>query len=255
MVMDEYDSTQADTRLIFGDQGAGKTNTAVATVVDDCFINVTRVINPITGEWRKACPLNDKEIELLESKGVSYSHLKHMKIFSNDGKSSKILAKPEGWVIDSPIKVFSNFHFYGIRHKYIDETFLIENINESILSNAWLVLDEGFLTDKQDTMSRPNKMVAKFGAQGRRKKLHTIIISQYADMVNSRFIRFATTKVLCKYDKFTKYISLDVIGSSDFMQSGNFKASNYWKFFRHDETVNISQHSIDNYMADVYKKR
>lgn len=251
----EYDSSQADTRILHGGQGSGKTNTATAIVIDDCFMNLTGVINTKTGESYKARPLNDREIELLETKNVSYNPLKHIKIFSNNDKSSKIIVKPKDWIIESPVKVFSNYHFYGIRYKLIDENFMIENLNDEILTNAWLVLDEGFLTDKQDTMSRPNKMIAKFGAQGRRKKLHTIIIAQYADMINTRFARFATTRVQCSYDKYTKYIELDVIGKSDFMQSGNYYAPNYWPFFKHDENVAIPQRQIDNFLAEQYKKR
>ena len=252
MASDGYDITQADTREIFGDQGQGKSCTAVALVADDCHANITGIRNPTTKEYFKARALNDQEIQTLESQGVKYNPLKHIRIFKSDS-ISKIVAKPKGFAVESSVKVFANFHFYGIRFKFIDQNFLIENINDDILTNAWLVLDESILTDKQDSMSRAGKLLAKFGAQGRKRKLHTIIIAQYPDMINSRFTRFATTRVTCTYDKHTNMIDLDVNKSSEYMTSTSFYAPYYWPFYEHDEKIKIPQKSIDDFLEGAYR--
>jgi hypothetical protein len=249
---EDYDVSQADTRAIFGDQGQGKTCASVAIVVDDCYSKLTGIIKPDTGEYYKARPLNDEEKKSLRAKSVRYNPLKHIRIFSNTDNSSKIISKPDGWMIDSPVKVFSNFHFYGIRFWYVNAETVIENVNNDTITNAWLVLDEGFLTDKHESMTKVTKVVEKFGAQGRRRKLHTIIIAQYADMIQSRWNRFATTRIQCSYDKFTHTIDLEVNRNSDFMQSTSFYAPNYWKFYRHDEIVKQAQYNVDKVMKEIY---
>lgn len=114
-------------------------------------------------------------------------------------------------------------------------------------------MDESVLTDKQDSMSRAGKLLAKFGAQGRKRKLHTIIIAQYPDMINSRFTRFATTRVTCTFDKHTNMIDLDVNKNSEYMTSTSFYAPFYWPFYAHDETIKIPQKSIDAFLEDSYR--
>jgi hypothetical protein len=256
MVTDYYDSSQADTRLFVGDQGSGKTCSAVACVVDDCYSNLNGIVNPLTGEFYKARPLNENEQKLLLERKVIYHPLKHIRVFGNNG-TSKIVDKTrdcKGFSITSPVKVFCNFKLYGIRYRYMDEEVVVENVNSDTMTNAWCVFDEGFLTDKHETMSKVSKIVEKFGAQGRRRKLHTILISQYPDMIQSRWIRFATTRVLCTYDKDTNIISLDVKGDAGYMQSVDYYAPDYWKFYKHDELVKVPQRVVDSFMADAYKK-
>jgi hypothetical protein len=254
MVVDNlsnFDSSQADLRAIFGSQGGGKTCLATALVVDDCYANLTGIINLTTGEYRKARPLNEEEARALIKKGVRYHPLKHIRVYSPDGVSSKIVVKPDGWVIDSPIKVFANYHFYGIRFKYIGIEDIVESINDELLTNAWLCLDESVLTDKQDSMTALVKMVAKFMAQARRRKLHAIIIAQEVNMVASRFIMFSTTRAQCSYDKNTHIIDFEVSKNSDVMQSSSFYAPDYWKFYKHDEIVKQPQSKVNKLLADL----
>ncbi len=251
-ILNEYDSTQSDCRLLLGDQGAGKTNSCVAIIVDDCYSKLIGIINPTTGEYIKSRPLNEEEVRMLALKNIRYNSLKHIRIFSSDGKSSKIISKPDGWVIDSPVRVFCNFHLYGIRFRYISAEDIVESINDDTLTNAWIALDESAVTDKQDTTTRVGKMIQKFGAQGRRRKLHTVIIAQYADMIQSRWNRFATTRVQCSYDKYTHMIELEVNRNSEFMQSTSFYAPYYWKFFKHDEIVKQIQSNVDKVMKEFY---
>jgi len=250
IIPENYDVSQADTRIIAGDQGSGKSLTSTMIVVEECYANITGLITP-QGEHFKAKPLNASEQKSLEARGIAYNPLKHIRVFSNTDNSSKIIVKKDGGAIESPIRVFSNYKFYGIRYRYLDVQTIIETINDDTLTNAFLVVDENTATDKQDSMTAIGKMVSKFGAQGRRRKLHTIIIAQYLDMVNSRFIRFATTRVTCSYDKYTHMVDLDVNQNSDFMQPCSYYAPDYWKFYKHDEIVKQPQAKVDKLLADM----
>lgn len=247
----DYDSSLADIRRICGAQGTGKSLTAVALVVDDNYSKLTGIISP-EGEYYKAKPLNEDEIHTLKMRHIVYNPLKHIRLFSNTDNSSKITTKPNGWMIESPVKTFTNFNLYGIRYKYIDDVFIIENINNDIMNDAWVILDESVLTDKQDTMSKISKMIVKFGAQIRKRRIHLIIIAQTASQINSRFNLFATTVVECSYDKDTHIVDLEVNKTSPYMESTSFYAPDYWKFYRHDELVKVPQHKVDKMLTDIY---
>lgn len=252
MAQDNYDSTLADIRGIFGDQGQGKTLTGVALVVDDCYANLDGILKPSTGEFYKARPLNAKESQILLDKGI-YKPLTYLRVFKDNG-DSKIIAKPKDFVITSPIKVWSNFKFYGIKYQYIEVEYIIENINNDTLTNGWIIFDEAIFADRQDTMTKIGKMMQKFGAQARRRKLHMIIIAQYVSQIQARFNLFMTTRVQCSYDENTYTVSLTVNDNSKFMNNVDYYAPDYWKFYKHDEIVKIPQSNVDHTLEGIYSK-
>ncbi|MFA5386022.1 MAG: hypothetical protein WC364_15435 [Eubacteriales bacterium] len=253
MAEDNYNLAQADLRIVSGEQGSGKSTLATALIVDDCYSHLTGIINTDTGEYRKAQPLNENEIKSLESKGITYHLLKHIRVFSNVDDSSRIVVKPKGWVIDSPIRVFTNYQLFGIRHKLIGAEDIIESINDDTITDAWLALDESVFTDKQDSMTSLVKMVAKFMAQARRRMLHVIIIAQEASMIATRFILFSTTRIECSYDEDTYIVDYEVSNNSKVMQSSFLYAPDYWKFFKTREIVKQPQYKVDKILTEMYK--
>jgi len=247
----EQQFDEADIRLITGDQGAGKTTITTALPIDDIYANLTAIVNPKTGEYFRARALNEKEINLLLKRGISYHPFNHIKVFSGHGDESKIIAKPNNFIVDSPIRVFSNYHFYGIRFMYADLEKIITYINTPLMMNGWIVLDESIMTDKRDTMTSVGKMMSWFGAQSRRRRIRMLIASQYANMTQGRFVQFAKTKVWCSYDSETHYVTLDVNKKSPVMNSTSFYAPDYWKFFKHDELVLIPQAKVDKALGTI----
>lgn len=250
---DNYNLSQADLRIISGPQGSGKSTVCTALVVDDCYTNMTGIVNTKTGEYRKARALNEEEVLSLESKGIVYNILKHIRVYSNSDNSSRIVVKPEGWVIESPIRVFSNYHFYGIRYKYIGVEDIIESINDDRLTDGWCAIDESTFVDRQDSMSTIVKMVSKFMAQARRRMLHVVIVAQESSMIATRLIMFSTTRVECSYDEDTYTIEYEVSNNSKVMQSASLYAPNYWKFFKTREIVKQPQYKVDKILTEMYK--
>lgn len=242
----------ADIRIIIGDQGGGKTNTGVAIVIDDVCQKATGLTSP-EGKTYKARALDENEIEWLEGKGIPYNPHTHFRVWSLNGQQSKIATKPNNYVIESSERVFSNFTFYGIRFVRVDTMVIIENINNRLLSNGWVVLDESILTDKRDTMTATGKMMAWFSAQSRRRMLRMLIIAQGIDMVQSRFSRFAKTRVLCTYNDKTHKISIDVNQNSKVMKPTDYYAPEYWKYFKHDDIVEVPQYRINRTMEAIAK--
>lgn len=253
MAEENYNLSQADLRIISGSQGSGKSTICTALVVDDCYAHMTRIVNTKTGEYRKARALNEEEIQSLESKGIIYNILKHIRVYSNVDNSSRIIVKPDGWVIESPIRVFSNYHLYGIRYKYIGVEDIIESINDDTITDGWCCIDESTFVDRQDSMSTIVKMVSKFMAQARRRMLHVVIVAQESSMIATRLIMFSTTRVECSYDEDTYTIDYEVSANSKVMQSSTLYAPNYWKFFKTREIVKQPQFKVDKILTEMYK--
>ena len=248
----------ADIRLITGDQGTGKTNTAVALVVDDCCEHVIGLFSP-EGKYIKATPLKDRDKHLVEGviciRGtrIPFNPHKHIRIYSDDGSDSRIITKPIDYMIDSSVRVFSNLDFFGLKFMRVDLVRIIENINTDLLKDGWIVLDESFMTDRRDTMSNVGKMISWFGAQARRRNLHMVIVAQYLSMIQGRFNLFAKTKVLCSYNKYSREITLDVNRASEVMKSATYYAPEYWKYFKHDALVEVPQYRVDKTLAAMVR--
>jgi len=234
----------ADIRLLSGEQGAGKSSTSVALPVDDYYEKLTGVVSSY-GEYVKARSLNEDEESELESQGIAYDQFKHVRIFSDDGKESKVVSIPSNFMVVSPVKIFANFTLYGIRYVPIDGARIIEYMNTDLMRDAWVILDESIIVDKQDTMTREGKMTQKFGAQVAKRDVRLIINSQYLNMVQGRYALFATTRVECSYDSNTHRITLDVNKNSPEMVSTSYYAPPYWRFYKRKEVIKVPQGKID----------
>ena len=241
----------ADIRILHGDQGQGKSVTSVALVVDEYYDKMQSVVSP-DGEIFKARALNDDEINWMEEREIFYDNLKHVRIFAGEAKDdrSKVISLPPNWTVLSPLKVFANFMLYGIKFVPINGNRIIEYINDdNFFRDAWCILDESTEVDKHDTMTREGKMSQMFGAQVAKRDLHLIINSQYTNMVQSRYVTFSTTRVLCSCDPDTKIVSLDVNVNSPMMVSTDYYCVPYWRFYKRGEVIKIAQERIDKVLS------
>jgi len=248
--------TYADVRLFFGDQGQGKSITKVACVIDDVYKYVTHIVSP-DGEFVKAHSLDEMEQAYLETPikdggmGVKYNHLKHMRIFNDDGTKSKIVSVPPTYSVLSPIKVFANRTFYGIRYMPFDLEQFISYINTPLMTNGWVVLSESVLISKKDTMTYVGRFMEWFGAECRKRHLRMAVDMQYRRMLQSVFHLYATTNIECSYDAETTIVTLGVNNSSPVMQDVEYVSYPYRRFFDTDEIMGIPQYRIDKAMETI----
>ena len=245
--------TEADVRGIFGAQRTGKTTIAVGFVADDVCENMTRLIFP-DGQFCQAQGLKDDEIETLAAKGIQAYKTTHCRIFSRDKTQSKIIKIPPQSIIDSPVKVFANFHLFGFYYVHLDGLKLLQYINSDLITNGWVLMDESTMTDARDSMTKEGKITAKFGAQVGKRGLHLCTIAQYYEQIERRYRLFKTTTIECiEYDKETHYISCNVKVKDEPQKETEFFAPPYWKFFDTNEIIDVPQHHVDSALAQAYK--
>lgn len=246
----------ADVRLFFGDQRSGKSISAVACVIDDYYKYATHAVSP-EGEVLKVRALNEMEQKYLQASvksggmGIRYDHLRHMRVFNDDGTRSKIAEIPQEFTVLSPVKVFANRTLYGIRYVPFDVVKFLSYINTDLMTAGWFILSESVLINKKDTMSNMGRFMEWFGAECGKRHLRMIVDMQYRRMLQSIFHLYATTTVECTYDSETTRVYLEVNNSSPEMQTGDYISYPYRRFFNTDELMAIPQHRIDRAIAGI----
>lgn len=214
----------ADIRILVGDQGQGKTNTGTAYAVDDYLHNAFAVSPDGSKRYR------------LEAEEIYPEYT----CWRPDGKRIYI---PKGWRIESPIKIFANFHLYGIKSVYMELPTIMDYMNSSLFKDGWFLVDETFFIDKRNSMSLLGKVMAFFGATIRKRGLHLLIMIQYKSMAELRYRTFATQTIQCEYDKRTHYITLAIKKKGERQkQSVSYYAKQYWRYYDTNEINQIPEH-------------
>jgi len=239
----------ADIRLITGEQGSGKSTTGMGFATDDYHEQLDGIVSP-DGERIKAKALSKEDKEYLRKAGINPNPLKYVRVFS--GSQSKIIKIPQGFTVSSPVKIFANFHVYGMYYSYISLAELFQYVNTDLFSNAWILSDESVMTDSRNSMEIGGKLAAQFGATVRKRNSHMCIMAQYTELIERRYRLFHTMKVLCSYDPNTQIVTCDVKERNNPSYSFDYWQPMYRPYFNTNELIPIPQDKIDKALAKIY---
>lgn len=242
----------ADIRLLFGDQGQGKSITTIAMMEDDVRKYITHVVTP-ESEVIKANSLNEIEQLYLEQElGIPYNNLCHVRIYNNDGTKSKIVKIPLNYGIVTPVKVFANRTIYGMKAAPFTMDKVIEYINTDLMNNSWIISSESVLFDRMESsQSYTSRFTNWFGSEVRKRHIRMAIDMQYRRQLKPIYHLFASTTVECSYDKETGIVDLEVNKASPVMESTYYDSTPYRGFFDTDEHMEIPQDKIDKAMQSI----
>ena len=242
-------ASYADIRLITGEQRSGKSTTGAAFAIDDYYKQLDGLVSA-NGEKVKAQSLSQEDKEYLRRNGINPNILKYVRISS--GSQSKLIKIPNGFTVSSPVKIFANFHLFGICYSYISLAELFQYVNTDLFSNAWILSDESVMTDARNSMEVGGKLAAQFGATIGKRNSHMCIMSQYTEMIERRYRLFHTMKVLCTYDPETKLVTCDVKERNQPSYSYDYWQPMYRPYFNTNELIPIPQDKIDKALAKIY---
>lgn len=240
----------ADVRLILGDQRSGKSCTGVAYAKDDYYEQLVGLLAP-NGQVVKARTLDDGDKEYLEECDIFPDVFRYVRAFTPDSKKSKIIAIPQGWTVLSPVRIFANFHTFGLRGVFISLTDMLQYVNSDLFVNAWLLSDESAFTDPRNSMTGVGKIISFFGATVGKRNIHFCQMTQYNNMIEVRFRQFATTRVLCTYEERTKMITVEINTRGKPRQSTSYYGPRYWMNFDTSERQKVSEIQIARAMQTI----
>ena len=222
--------------LVEGDQGAGKSNYCVSEAVDVTFANATS-IKLVDGQEFKCSPvLTDKGYPVV---GRVRVHLSTKDI---------IVKCPAGsCVIAEDVRIYSNFHFYGIRAVYFTTSQIIEHLNDGTIRYGYLYMDEHY----KDANARENgnvvvKAITSLNNQMRKKHLYMTYITPFARQIDWQERASVRKRVYCKeYNEETHIITYDIQEKGHRgVRTKSYDASVYFPYYWTDEHFAMSDTKI-----------
>lgn len=229
--------------IIDGEQGSGKSMSAVAIVVDATFENVTSIVLP-SGETVKAEPYRNKV-----SKG--YALVGYARIWI-DGKPRVMQVPPKSCVVADSVRVIYNGHLHGIRYAHMELEDIIKNLNGGMIKNCYLIIDEAYLTgDRREGLSPLVKAMTKLSKQMRKRHVHLIMCTPDSTELDLRFQKIEVEHIVCSYDEITEMVTKFINNRKKYKKTREISYSSklYRKYFDTDEIFEMTDVQIERAMA------
>ena len=219
--------TEAHVTIIEGEQGGGKSVTATARVIDAYDKDCVRVFFEKVKRTKCEVKSYDRKTRIA-------------KIRHNGGL--KRLCIPTSYKLHSPMKIFSNYHLYGIPFIYCPSfNHILEWLKLGIIVDAWLIVDEAYVgMNARASMQALGKELEKQYFQFRKMQLNVIIVTPMARLVDWTMRTIPTERIHCTYNEKTRKVTVaikkkGIPGEHKF----DYDATQYFKNFRTNERITI----------------
>ena len=227
---------QAPITLCEGTQGKGKNLFCVSEAVDLTFANATS-IKLTNGQIFNVSPvLTEKGYPII---GKVIVHLPHKDIMANCPVGSCVIA--------DGVRIYGNFHFFGIRAAYLTIGEVINYLNEGLISHAYLYLDEHYLVgNAREWMSPQSKAITQLTNQMRKGHIHLTYITPFARQIDTLERASVYRNVLCE-----NYNPETHMATYSMKQEGQhgaitreYYAATYFPYYLTDEKIQMSKDKI-----------
>lgn len=240
----------ADIRVITGDQGQGKSITGVAYATEDYHRHIDKLVHP-DGRVLSTLSYVEHEDVWRQLHGNPLYHV----IVSPPSRSPLLLhrdiVEAKGFKLVSPVKIFANFHLYRMKYMLMKLATLIEYLNSDLFQDGWILWDESTELDARDSMTLAGKIEAWFGASIRKRRLHYLAMTQLESMIEKRYRAFATTRVLCSYDKKTGKVTISIREKGERKKEITYNSLHYRQFYDTNERRPIPEAKLNRALAQI----
>lgn len=157
------------------------------------------------------------------------------------GKSNTVV----GFIVDAykkdpNVKVYANFHLFGIKYVYCSVALMLKLYKEGILDDAILAIDEAYLVAEARRGGNPLTLLMTYlGMQSRKMKLTIYIISQSGRFIDWRIRLIKSHEIYCqKYNPKTHVITFslkEIMSGRE--KNVSYFAPQYWCYYDTDEKL------------------
>jgi hypothetical protein len=218
--------SEAKVTIIEGEQGGGKSNTAVARVVNaydkDCVAIFCREVLKIS------CIVK------------SYNRTTRIAKIKYNGLSRLIRIPPQ-YKLHSPLQIHCNFHLYGLPFFYYKSFWaILDGLKAGKIKDGYLVVDEYYIGgNARESMTALGKELEKQSFQYRKMQLNVIIVTPMAKLIDWTLRVIPTEHISCTYDKRTRKITLQIKKKGEKgVKEVTYLATQYWRNFWTNERIN-----------------
>lgn len=217
--------TEAHVVIIEGDQRSGKTNTATARVVDAYYNDCVRVF----------C----EEVLHIRCVPKTYDRRSRVAKVAYNG-ATKILRIPPTYKLHSPMRIFCNYHLYGVPFEHCPSfSHILAWLKAGIIVNCWLVVDEAYVgMNARACMQALGRALANQYWQLGKMQLDVIIVTPMARLIDWELRTIPTEHIRCAYNERTRKITLAIRKKGiQGERKLDYDATQYWPNFKTNERI------------------
>lgn len=146
-------------------------------------------------------------------------------------------------VIAKSVRIFANYHLYGVRYMYCDLATILEYINSDLLLDGWVLIDEAYIgADSRNSMNLLNQIISThLGMQIRKRRLHLMVSYPMDSMAEKRFRLARTERITCSYNEKTFEVTAEIKKDKEKKKVVTFYAPTYWGYFDTEERFALSE--------------
>ena len=213
--------------LIDGDQGNGKSVTAVARIYDAYSVDAVSIY----------C----REILKIECEVKSYIRVYEVEGIQGVAKIKykgelKRIRIPSKYKFRSPMRIFTNFHLYGIPYVYCQTFHQILNwLKVGIICDGILAIDEYYIgANARESLGLLGRELEKQSFQYRKMQLEVMILTPLAKVIDWTARMINTERITCiDFNEKTNRVTLEIkkkglIGSRTITYDASPYFCNYW---------------------------
>lgn len=233
--------TYARVTIIDGEQGSGKSMSAVAIVVDASFKDISSV-KMSDGTEVKAKPVLDQD---------NYPYIGYAKLWiNNKWKVTKL--PPKSIVRADGVRIIYNGHLHGIRYVHMELIDIIKHLNDGTLRDCYLIIDEAYIGgDKREGMSPLVRVLTKLSKQLRKRHIHLIMCTPDSSELDQRFQKIEVEHIVCSYDEDTRQVTKFITNRKKYRKTREvpYDATLYRRYYDTDEIYEIPEVQMNRALA------
>jgi hypothetical protein len=222
--------------LVEGEQGSGKNVYVCSEAVDATFANATSIKLADGHEFKCSPVLDDGGYPIIGKVKVHLS------------TKDLIVKCPAGsCVIAEDVRVYANFHFYGIRAAYFTLAQIIEHLNDGTIGFGYLYLDEHYMGgNAREGMSTVVRAITKLTNQMRKKHIHLTYLTPHARQIDWLERSSVRKRVFCEsYDEETHMCTYTVQEKGvRGTRTKQYYAATYFKYYWTDEQISMGETAV-----------
>lgn len=251
MVRKNKPMTYALVTIIDGEQGSGKSETAVSIVVNATHKGMTSIgIYRGQDDKGKAVFTYCKAEPVLSKNGFPIIGYAKIWIPNQEPRTMKI--PPKSIIVADDVRIIYNGHLWGIRYVHMELKDIIRHLNDGTIMNCYLIVDEAYIGgDRRDGLSPLVKTISKLSKQLRKRHIHLIMCTPDSTELDLRFQKIEVEHIVCSYDEYTQMITKYIRNRKKYKRPRevSYDARLYRKYYDTDEIYELTDVEIERALA------